>query len=257
MITHVGSGAIVAAFVGGLISFFSPCVAPLVPGYIGYLSGATLRSEGMVTEGGTVVVQRAHSATTPCLLFVGGFSTAFIALGVLSASFGRLLAAYQLVLETVAGIVMIVMGAFLLDLLPRGVTGLLLREGRAHLGPARLRRLGALGPFMLGIVFAAGWTPCIGPVLASILAYVGVSANLSTGALLLAVYALGFAIPFVLIGVGWAKGLISLGWVTRYSRRVSMVSGVALIVVGLVYLTGQVSLFANWAQQLRVPGFGK
>lgn len=257
MVMHVGVGAILAAFAGGLISFFSPCVAPLVPGYIGYLSGATVRAEGLASTGGTVTAQRASPAVAPCLLFVGGFSAAFVALGLLSASFGRLLAAYQLVLETIAGIVMIVMGAFLLDLLPRGITGMLLREGRAHLGAARLRRLGGVGPFLLGVVFAAGWTPCIGPVLASILAYVGVSANLSTGALLLGLYALGFAIPFLIIGIGWAKGLVSLGWVTRYSRRVSMISGAALIIVGLVYLTGQVSLFANWAQQLSVPGFGK
>ena len=257
MITHVGVGAILAAFAGGLISFFSPCVAPLVPGYIGYLSGATIRAEGLTPNGDTVAASSATPAIAPCLLFVGGFSTAFVALGLLSASFGRLLAAYQLVLETIAGIVMIVMGAFLLDLLPRGISGVLLREGRAHVGTARLRRLGAVGPFMLGVVFAAGWTPCIGPVLASILAYVGVTASLSTGALLLAAYAIGFAVPFITIGFGWAKGLVSLGWVTRYSRRVSMISGVALIVVGLVYLTGQVSLFANWAQQLSVPGFGK
>lgn len=257
MVAHVGIGAILAAFAGGLISFFSPCVAPLVPGYIGYLSGASLRTEAAASEGGAVAIKRANPAVAPCLLFVGGFSTAFVALGLLSASFGRLLAAYQLTLETIAGIVMITMGAFLLDLLPRGLTGLLLREGRAHLGPARFHRLGASGPFLLGVVFAAGWTPCIGPVLASILAYVGVSANLSTGALLLAVYALGFAAPFLLIGLGWAKGLVSLGWVSRYSRRISTMSGAVLIAVGLIYLTGQVSVFANWAQQLRVPGFGK
>lgn len=259
MIAHVGIGAMLAAFAGGLISFFSPCVAPLVPGYIGYLSGATLRAGTTSTpaDGGAVALRSANPAIAPCLLFVGGFSSAFVALGLASASFGRLLAAYQLVLETIAGIVMIVMGAFLLDLLPHGLTGMLLREGRAHLGPARFHRLGAAGPFLLGVVFAAGWTPCIGPVLASILLYVGVSANLSTGALLLALYALGFAGPFLLIGLGWAKGLVSLGWVARYSHRISMISGAVLIVVGLVYLTGQVSLFANWAQQLHVPGFTK
>ncbi|HKV83813.1 MAG TPA: cytochrome c biogenesis protein CcdA [Ktedonobacterales bacterium] len=263
MFAHVGAGTILAAFVGGLISFFSPCVAPLAPGYIGYLSSASLRtdaasSEAIASDGsGVIAVRRANPALAPCLLFVGGFSAAFIALGLLSASFGRLLVAYQLVLETIAGIVMIAMGAFLLDLLPRGVTGVLLREARAHVGSARLQRFGAVGPFLLGVVFAAGWTPCIGPVLASILAYVGVSASLSAGALLLTSYSLGFAAPFILIGLGWTKGLISLGWVTRYSRRISIISGVVLIVVGIVYLTGQVSIFATWAQQLNVPGFAK
>src|SRR5579872_6215021 len=126
---QAGVGAGVAAFLAGLLSFFSPCVAPLVPGYIGYLSGAALRGASaelkVNTDGGrqvdapTAVGMRSNPAVAACLRFVAGFSAAFVALGLASASFGRLLVAYQPVLETLAGIVMVVMGAFLLDLLPR------------------------------------------------------------------------------------------------------------------------------------------
>lgn len=249
MSAQVSVGGALAVFVAGVLSFFSPCVAPLVPGYIGYLSGS------VIAAGETDKVERASSRNIRrvCLIFVAGFSCAFVALGLLSASFGRVLVAYQPVLEAVAGIVMIVMGAFLLNLVPRGFAHLLLRERRVP-APARVvERLGGLAPFALGVVFAAGWTPCIGPVLAAILVYVGATANRGQGAFLLAFYSLGFALPFLAVGLGWAGGLRALGWVRRHGDRVSPVSGVTLVIVGLLYLTGQVSVFASWAQQFAAP----
>lgn len=249
-------GAGGAVFIGGLLSFFSPCVAPLVPGYIGYLSGASLRAAEVeldVDAQGTARA-RVNPAIPACLLFVAGFSAAFVALGLASASFGRLLAAYQLVLETIAGIVMLVMGAFLLNLLPRGAISALLREARIQLRPGAYSRLGAVAPFALGVVFAAGWTPCIGPVLASILAYVGANASLGLGAWLLSLYALGFAVPFLAVGLGWSEGVRVLGWVQRHGQALSFASGVALILVAIIYLTGQVSLFASWAQHIAALG---
>lgn len=252
----LGTG--IAAFIGGLLSFFSPCVAPLVPGYIGYLSGASLRAaEGAVeVDVGARGTARArlNPAVSACLLFVGGFSAAFVALGLASASFGRLLAAYQMALETIAGIVMLVMGAFLLNLLPRRAINTLLREARIPLRPGAFSRLGAVAPFALGVVFAAGWSPCIGPVLASILAYVGANANLGLGIWLLSLYALGFAVPFLAIGLGWSEGVRLLGWVKRHGQALSFASGVALILVAIIYLTGQVSLFASWAQHVAALG---
>jgi cytochrome c-type biogenesis protein len=241
-----------------VLSFFSPCVAPLVPGYIGYLSGLSVQSAAGIVEpqaGGGGSTARLKSAAPVCLLFVAGFSAAFVALGLASAGLGRVLVAYQPVLETIAGIVMIAMGAFLLELLPRGVTGVLLREGRLHVGRgAGVTRLGALGPVALGVVFAAGWTPCVGPVLAAILAYVDASADPGGGALLLTFYALGFALPFIAVGLGWAQGLRMLGWARSHGALVSRISGVALILIGIVYLTGEVSVFAVWAQHIATPG---
>ena len=254
MITHLSAGAIFIALLGGLASFFSPCVAPLAPGYISYISSLTL-SDGEVSLSGGVATWRTKifgSAALASVLFVAGFSVAFIALGFLVAGFGTLLAAYRPVMETIAGIVMLVMGAFLLGLLPRQVTEFLMRESRLHLTGASLRGWGLAAPFVLGIVFAAGWTPCIGPVLTSILIFVGASGPAGQGAVLLAFYSLGFAIPFLVIGIGWSFGLRAFGWSKRYNAIIAKVSGVALILVALLYLTGEVSVISAWAQQFSI-----
>jgi cytochrome c-type biogenesis protein len=239
-----------AAFGAGVASFFSPCVAPLVPGYMGYLAGASVRQAA--TETAPSPSLRGNSVLPTCLLFVSGFAAAFVALGLLAGSFGALLVAYRPVLETVAGIAMLVMGAFLLNLLPRSWMQALSREWRL---PEPARALGGLAPFGLGVVFAAGWTPCIGPVLGTILLYVGASATPGQGALLLALYALGFALPFLAVGLGWSVGLRALGWLKRYGHLVTIVSGVALILVGLLYLTGQVAQISIWAQHI-APSLG-
>ena len=252
-VAQVGWGAGLAALGAGVLSFFSPCVAPLVPGYIGFLSGrAMLAGDAGAAAESRQAGMLARAALPVCLLFISGFSAAFVALGLALAGFGRLIAAYQPVLETVAGIVMLVMGLFLLNLLPRGVTAVLLRERRLHFSGARLARPGGAGPFLLGVVFAAGWTPCIGPVLGAILAYVAASGDTSLGFWLLSLYAVGFAAPFLAVGLGWSAGLGTLGWARRHGRAISTATGVALLLMSILYLTGQVSIFATWAQQLAV-----
>jgi cytochrome c-type biogenesis protein len=187
------------------------------------------------------------------MLFVGGFSVAFVAMGLLAASFGSLLVAYRPVLETVAGIAMLGMGAFLLNWLPTPWTAFLQQEWRLA---APTGVIGGAAPFGLGVLFAAGWTPCIGPVLGAILAYAGASASLALGAGLMVVYSLGFAVPFLAIGLGWSVGLRALGWVKQHGDVVTRVSGVALVVVGLLYLTGQVEQISIWTQHLAGPKLG-
>ena len=256
MITHLSVGAIFVALLGGLASFFSPCVAPLAPGYISYISSLTLGDSAvsLSSETGAVTWRQKlfGSAAIASVLFVAGFSLAFIALGFLVAGFGTLLAAYRPVMETIAGIVMLVMGAFLLGLLPRQVTDFLMRESRFHLTGASLRGWGLAAPVALGVVFAAGWTPCIGPVLTSILFFVGASGSAGQGGLLLAFYSLGFAIPFLVIGIGGSFGLRAFGWAKRYNVIIARVSGVVLILVSLLYLTGEVSVISVWAQRFSI-----
>lgn len=268
--THVTLGALLIAFAGGLVSFFSPCVAPLAPGYISYVTSLANRQGAVDSEGQSRIAmvsgQSAQAlalptglrarltgpAATGSLLFVAGFSAAFVALGLALGEFSVLLAAFRPVLQTIAGIIMLAMGAFLLGLLPQQMTFTLMREARLHLSQRMARGLGLAAPFALGVVFAAGWTPCIGPVLASILAYVGASGDAGQGTLLLAVYSFGFALPFLALGLGWSASLRALGWVKQYSGVISRVSGVALILVSLLYLTGEVSVISSWAQHFAV-----
>lgn len=254
----VNAAGLAIAFVGGAASFLSPCVAPLVPGYMGFLSGAAVcggdiavAPQGSAAGAASAVAcLRPSSTMRTSMQFVAGFSLAFIALGMLAGSFGTVLAAYRPVMETIAGIVMITMGAFLLRLLPRRWMDTLLRDGRKQLHPVALRSWGATGPVALGVVFAAGWSPCIGPVLAAILTYAGAAASVGFSVLLLAAYSLGFAVPFVAIGWGWSAGIQGLGWVRQHGQVISLLSGLALILVGLVYLTGEVAIFSTWAARL-------
>jgi cytochrome c-type biogenesis protein len=252
--SSLSSGPWLVALLGGLASFFSPCVAPLAPGYISYISSLTPSEPAVALAGGAAVSWRTRlrgPATAASLLFVAGFSVTFIAFGLLASYFGGLVA-YRPVMQTIAGIVMLIMGVFLLGWLPREVMAFLMRERRWHVPGPVGRRLGWAGPFALGIVFAAGWTPCIGPVLASVLLVAGATSTLGQGAALLAFYSLGFAIPFLAIGLGWSFGLRALGWAKRYSVLVARVSGVALILVSLLYLTGEVSVISSWAQQFAI-----
>jgi cytochrome c-type biogenesis protein len=253
VITSLNLGSALIALLGGLVSFFSPCVAPLAPAYISYIGSLTAGSPAIATtsaSGARVWRERLSApATAATLLFVSGFSVTFIAFGLLAATFGGLLAAYRPVMETIAGIVMFIMGVFLLGWLPRAVSELLMREGRFYVPDAIARRLGWAGPFALGVVFAAGWTPCIGPTLAAVLFFVSANSTLGQGAALLAFYSLGFAIPFLAIGLGLSSSLRALGWAKRYSGAIARVSGVALILVSLLYLTGEVTVISHWAQQ--------
>jgi cytochrome c-type biogenesis protein len=228
----------VVAFAAGLLSFLSPCVLPLVPSYVGFLTGMTLPE----------VTGRRRVALTHALLFVGGFSLVFILLGASATALGRALNYYQVWLQRIGGVLIILFG-----LLCLGAFNLrfLSQERRLHL---ERKPVGYLGSVLVGMAFAAGWTPCIGPVLGGILGLAATSTDVSRGMLLLAVYSAGLALPFLVAAVAVDS---FLDWFQRFRRFlpwVMRISGVLLIFVGFLLLTGEFTRLAGWLQGL-TPDF--
>ena len=225
---------IVVAFVAGVLSFLSPCVLPLVPSYIGFLTGMTLPEIGT----------RRRAALLHALLFVLGFSLVFILLGATATALGRALGYYQVWLQRAGGVLIILFGLLCLGVLSARP---LLSEHRMQL---EQKPLGYLGSAVVGMAFAAGWTPCIGPVLGGILGLAATSADVTRGMLLLAVYSAGLALPFLLAAIAVES---FLGWFQRFRQFLPWVmrlSGLLLILVGGLLVTGQFTRLAGWLQGL-------
>jgi cytochrome c-type biogenesis protein len=227
---------ILGAFFGGLLSFVSPCVLPLVPPYLCFLAGVSL--EELETAG--VTSRTSSRILLSALAFVLGFSTIFVSLGSVSTAIGRLLAQYLPQLALIAGIAIIVMGLHFL-----GLFRLLLisREARVHM---RQKPPGLFGAYVIGLAFAFGWTPCIGPILTPILALAGAEETIREGALLLLVYSLGLGVPFLLAA---AFSPVFLGWAARFRRHLPVVEktmGGFLVITGVLFITGQMSAMSYW-----------
>ncbi|HEY8105944.1 MAG TPA: cytochrome c biogenesis protein CcdA [Gemmatimonadales bacterium] len=226
------------AFAAGLLSFLSPCVLPLVPSYVGYLTGMTL----------TEVSGRRRIAVIHALLFVAGFSLVFVLLGASATALGSALRYYQVWIARVGGVLVILFGLLCLGVVK---VGFLEQERRLQLQD---KPVGYLGSALVGIAFGAGWTPCIGPVLGAILSLAATTESVSRGMLLLGVYSAGLAVPFLLAAVAVES---FLEWFQRFRRFlpwVMRVSGVLLIFVGLLMATGQFTRLAGWLQGL-TPAF--
>lgn len=215
------------AFTAGVLSFLSPCVAPLVPAYLSYVSGMSVQD---LTQSSRRHVRHILFSS---LLFVLGFSLIFVLLGASASFVGDLLDEYRRPLTQIAGAVMILMGLFVIGLIPLPQ---LYREWRFHLGGSSLGRSGNI---LLGMVFAFGWTPCVGPILASILFYASSAETAGQGALLLLVYSLGLGVPFVLAGVAFGRALTAFKWVGRHYRLINIASGGLLVLVGILFLSGR------------------
>ena len=219
-----GVGLLVGSVVAGFLSFSSPCCLPLVPGYLSYVSALPVSSLGEKEARGVAV--RAS------LLFVGGFTTVFTLLGLGSSALGAALLQNQERLTRALGLVIVVLG-----LATTGVVRVPLLQGERRLDQARIPR-GPASAFPLGMAFAAGWVPCIGPVLATILATASVSGTATWGGILLALYSLGLGIPFVLVAVGFHRATRSLAWLRRHGRALEQAGGAVLVVVGVLFVTG-------------------
>jgi cytochrome c-type biogenesis protein len=234
-----------AALLAGLISFLSPCVLPLVPPYLVYLAGTSLER---LADGGAKTGSTRHTVGAS-LLFVAGFATVFVALGASASVFGAVLRAYSYQLGIVAGVAIIVMGLHFLGITP---IRWLMQEKRVDI----VKPVGFWGAYVMGLCFAFGWTPCIGPILAAILAVAASEQTVAKGAGLLAVYSAGLGIPFVIaaFAVEWFAELLAR--FKRHLHRVEQVMGGLLVLTGIAFLTGSLSTFSFWLLDM-FPALGK
>ena len=219
----------VLALLAGVLSFSSPCTLPLVPGYLGYMSG--VRSSRQRTLGAAA-------------LFVTGFALVFTALGAGASSLGGLLLDHRLLLERVAGALIVLLGLFVLGLVRLPY---LMREGRPLL--ARVRP-GPGGALLLGVAFAFGWTPCVGPVLGSILVLAGASGTLTQGAVLLLLYSLGLGVPFIAAALFLDRFQAVSAWLRRHATVINASGGILLVAMGVLVGVGRLNTVLSPALEL-------
>ena len=225
---------LLVAFAGGLLSFLSPCVLPLVPSYLGFVTGFTFDE----------MADRRRLAMLHALLFVLGFSLVFVLFGASATALGRALKYYDVWFQRVGGVLIVLFGLYCLGVLR---PGFLDQDTRLHLDR---KPMGFLGSVLVGMAFAAGWTPCIGPILGAILGLAATEASLSRGMVLLGAYSLGLAVPFLVAAFAVES---FLDWFKRFRRFLPWVqraSGALLVVVGLLMATGQFTRIAGWLQRL-------
>ncbi|MFD1158164.1 cytochrome c biogenesis CcdA family protein [Roseovarius aestuarii] len=225
--------AMFVALLAGVISFLSPCVLPIVPPYLAYMSGVTIND--LATNGG----QRAR-ATVPALFFVLGLSTVFLFLGFAASAIGSTFLQYQSYFNTVAGLLVMTFGAHFIGIYR---IGFLDREARLDAGD---RGGSAFGAYILGLAFAFGWTPCIGPQLGAILSLAASEGSVPRGTLLLAIYAIGLGVPFLLVAAFLPRLTGFMGWMKRHMEQIERCMGLLLWTIGLLMLTGGFSAFSFW-----------
>jgi len=230
----------VGAFVAGLVSFVTPCVLPLVPGYISLISGAGVeeirRADGRLRR----------SVMVNAVLFVCGFTVVFMALGAVASSVGQLVQRHFGALTRMAGLVIIAFGLHKTELVPIHV---LFREKRIHILP---RAASPPRAFLLGFAFGFGWTPCVGPILAAILTFAASEATLGRGIRLLSLYSAGLALPFLLTALGIERFLSFYGRVRRHLRTIEVASGALMIALGALIFSRHFSLLNTWLSDIPV-----
>jgi len=240
-----GEVTYLAALVAGLVSFLSPCVLPLVPPYLVFLAGTSL--ERFADKEPQPRVKRETVAAAA--LFVLGFSTVFVTLGASASAIGSLIRAYSGPLAIVAGVVIIIMGLHFLGVTP---IALLHRQKRFEV----VKPVGLWGAYVIGLAFAFGWTPCIGPILAAILAVAASEQTVTKGASLLAVYSLGLGIPFIAAAFAIEPFAALLSRFRNYLHRVEQAMGALLVLTGVAFLTGSINQMSVWLLET-FPVLGK
>lgn len=226
---------LVIAFLAGTISFISPCVLPLVPGYISYVAGQTANSTSGIGK-----VPRQAAAAGLSVMFVLGFTTVFSIMGASATALGQFFLSYRYELNIAGGVIVIFMGALMLGLT---VFPALERDFRFHLDIPGGKPLSA---YVLGLAFGFGWTPCIGPVLGAILTVSAARATVSEGVLMLVVYSLGLGLPFILSAAFTSHLTRNLKTIKRLGRRIQQIAGLSLVAMGIAMITGQLTVLAYW-----------
>ena len=226
--------SVIVAFAAGLLSFLSPCVLPLIPSYVGFLTGMSVEE----------AERRRGTALLHGLWFVAGFSLVFVLLGAAASAVGQLLRDYQVWVGRIGGVFLILFGIYLLGVLR---PAFLMREWRVHLAH---KPLGYFGSGVVGFTFGAAWTPCIGPILGGILTLAATQAGLGQGMGLLAVYALGLAIPFLVTALALDRFLVWFQRFRPYIVWVDRVAGAMLILLGILLVTDSFTLLAGYLQSL-------
>lgn len=230
--------AVPVAFAAGLVAFLSPCVLPLAPGYVSYITGLT----GAELAEGSGNRRRVLAGS---ILFVLGFSVVFVSYGVLFGGIGSVLLQYADVINRVLGVVVIIMGLAFMGLIPG-----LQREWRMHRAPT----WGVAGAPLLGVLFGIGWSPCIGPTLTVVQSLAFTEASAARGALLSLVYCLGLGLPFILLAVAFSSMARAIGWVRRHYVWVMRIGGGMLVLVGILLVSGLWTDFTVWLR-VTLPGF--
>lgn len=241
LVPQVGFGF---AFLAGLVSFLSPCVLPLVPGYVSYVSGVSIDD---LEKPGPSQLSKIISSSA---LFVLGFTIVFVSLGTSASLLGSLAENYRQELTLIAGGVMVLMGILVMGVIP---LGFLAREFRFH---PETRGLGILGGIPLGMAFALGWLPCVGPVLASILFYASTVETVFQGTMLLLVYSLGLGLAFILSGIFLTRAFKAIRWVQVHRRVINLLGGGVLILMGILIITNRFFFISLAIQKLYYQFFG-
>jgi cytochrome c-type biogenesis protein len=237
---EIGLVGFLGAFAAGVLSFLSPCVFPLIPAYLAQMTGMSFDE---LT--GSQDQQQRRTLLVNSLAFVVGLAVVFTLLGASATLLGRFLVRNQSLVERIAGIIIIVLGLHMMSVIR--IPGLM-RETRVDVGDARRRAAGPVGSGLMGAAFGVGWTPCIGPVLASILAVASQAETVGIGMALLLAYALGLGVPFILMALlmNRAVGRQAITRIRRYIPQLTMASGALLITMGLLVFTGNLIELSNW-----------
>ena len=231
--------SIFLTFAAGLLSFVSPCVLPLVPSYVTYITGLTF--EDITSNKDRARIR--FITITNSLAFIAGFTFIFVLFGASATYIGKLLLTYQEVIQKIGGILIVLFGLYIMGALK---LNFLSSEKKIHL---ENKPGGYLGSFVIGMAFAAGWTPCVGPILGSILLYASTTGSVAKGMGLLAVYSLGLGLPLFISALAINTFISTFKVIARYMRWITIVSGVFLIIVGVMIFTNSFTLLTAWFQQ--------